>query len=136
MDAALEPTAKALPLNTTDFAQGVSIVSGSRVTFSNAGKYNLAFSLQLYNSTNAIRVVKIWLRKNGVNVEWSAGDVYLGRATETERAIAAWNYFVDVSAGDYFEIAATSDATGVSVLADELSDPKIPSTILTVNQVG
>ena len=96
----------------------------------------MTFSLQLYNSTNATRIVKIWLRKNGADVEWSAGDVYLGRATETERAIAAWNYFVDAGAGDYIEIAARSDLAGVSVLADETSTPKIPSTILTVHQVG
>lgn len=136
VDVTLEPTAKVLPLNTTDFSQGVSVIGGSRVTFSSAGKYNVAFSLQLYNSTNGIRVVKIWLKKNGVDVEWSAGDVYLGKATETERAIAAWNYFVDASAGDYVEIAAKSDLAGVSVLADEASTPKIPSTILTVSQVG
>ena len=135
-DVPLTTTGQALPLNTTDFAQGVSILSGSRITFASAGKYNIAFSLQLYNSTAGIRVVKIWLKKNGVDVEWSAGDIYLGKATETERAIAAWNYFVDARAGDYIEIAARSDAVGVSVLADEASVPKIPSTILTVNQVG
>jgi hypothetical protein len=136
VDVPLTTTATALPLNTTDFAQGVSVVGGSRVTFANAGKYNVAFSAQLVNASNAIRIVKIWLSINGVDVDWSAGDIYLGRVTEAERAITAWNYFVDVSAGDYIEIKARADDTGVTVPTDELSVPKIPSTIVSVNQVG
>lgn len=138
-DVNLTTTAQPLPLTTTDFAQGVSIVSGSRVTFSNAGKYNVAFSLQLLNTSNSRHVVTIWLSKNGQNVAWSAGQIRLGTNTDTERAIAAWNYFVDAAANDYVQIFATADTAtlgDVVVLADENANPQIPSTILTVNQVG
>lgn len=138
-DVLLTTSAQALPLNTTDFASGVSVdpANTTRITFENPGKYNVAFSLQLYNSTNARRVVKIWLSQNGTNVDWSAGDVYLGTSADAERAIVAWNYFVTTtSPGEFVELLALADGAGVSVLADETSTPRIPSTILTVNQVG
>lgn len=138
---ALSTAATALPLNTLDVAQGVSVQSNgtspTRITMANAGVYNIAFSLQLYNSVNARHTVKIWLRKNGVDIDWSAGDVFLGTSVDTERTIAAWNYVAAAAPGDYFELMASSTAaSGVSVLADPISVPRIPSTILTVNQVG
>lgn len=138
-DVALTTTAQALPLDATDFASGVSIdpANPSRVTFDEPGRYNVAFSLQLFNSTNARRVVKIWLSQNGNDADWSAGDVYLGTSIDSERDIAAWNYFVNITtAGEFIELKARADDTGVSVLADEASTPPIASTILTVNQVG
>lgn len=137
--ASVDLTTEARPmiLNTTDFAQGVSIENNSQITLEEAGKYNIAFSLQLENTNNSVQTVKIWLSKNGTDVEWSAGDLFLGKSDDTKRAIAAWNYFVDAAAGDYFEIKATGTAaTGITVLADGSSSPKIPSTIVTVNQVG
>lgn len=81
----------------------------------------------------------IWLSKNGQNVACSAGQMRLETNIDTERAIAAWNYFVDVAANDYIQMFATADtatAGDVVVLADDTASPQIPSTILTVNQVG
>lgn len=138
-DVLLTTSPQALPLDTTDFASGVSIdaSSPSHITFAEPGTYNVAFSLQLSNAANTRRVVKLWLSQNGVNVDWSAGDVYLGTSVDAERAVVAWNYFVNVSSpGEYVELNAVADGTGVSVLADESSSPRIPSTIVTVNQVG
>jgi hypothetical protein len=102
-----------------------------------AGVCNIAFSRHSYNSVNARHTVKIWLRKNGVDIDWAAGDVFLGTSVDTQRTIAAWNYVAAAAPGEYCEFLASSTAaSGVSVLADPLSIPRIPSTILTVNQVG
>jgi hypothetical protein len=132
-------TPYAIPLNVTQFAQGVSVVSDTQITMSGAGKYNIAFSLQLFNSINTRPVVTIWLNKNDSPVTASAGDIYLGTSADTERSVAAWNFFVDAEPGDYFTLMIVTDGTGVSLFGGASANagvPAIPSTILTVNQVG
>ena len=134
-----QDSAYTIPLNVTQFAQGVSVVSDTQITMASAGKYNIAFSLQLLNSVNARPVVTIWLNKNDSPVADSATDVYLGTAVDTERSVAAWNFFVEAEAGDYFSLMIVTNGTGVSVYGGASANPgtpAIPSTILTVNQVG
>ena len=129
----------AIPLNVTQFAQGVSVVSGSQITMANPGKYSIAFSLQLLNSVNTRPVVTIWLNKNDSPVADSATDVYLGTSIDTERSVAAWNFFVDAEAGDFFTLMVLTNGAGVSLYGGPAANPgtpAIPSTILTINQVG
>lgn len=139
-------TATSIPLNTTVFNNGVSIVDSNKITFANAGKYNIAFSVQIYNSANQRRIVSIWLSKNGITSDkWmpeSATDIYIGTAVDTERKVAAWNFFVDAAANDYYVLMVAADGANVSLYGDTsgvtspANIPAIPSTILTVNQVG
>jgi len=69
-------TATLMTLNTTDFANQVSIAS-SKITVAVAGTYNLQFSVQLENSNNAPQDVFIWLKQNGVDIVGSTGKVGL-----------------------------------------------------------
>ena len=138
--------ATAVPLRRTLFAQSVSIVDDTGIRMATAGKYNIAFSLQLYNRANARRTITLWLSKNGVGVgnwmTWTSTDVQLGTAVDTERHVAAWNFFVDASAGDTYTLMVVASGLDVDVLAGSSLNtnpagiPQIPSTILTVNQVG
>lgn len=139
-------TATPIPANVLDFASGVSVVDGYKITFAQSGKYNIAFSSQLRNRANKARIVTIWLSKNGIAegnwVPESATDIYLGSSLETERQVAAWNFFVNASAGDYYSIMIVSNDTDIDLYAESSSNtnpagiPQIPSTILTINQVG
>ena len=138
-------TATPVPLNTTAFANGVSIVDGYKITFANSGKYNISFSSQLLNSANARREVTIWLSKNGVaQANWvaeSSTDIYLGTSVDTERSVAAWNFFVEANASDFYVLMIVADNNNVKIFGDASDNdlanlPQIPSTILTVNQVG
>lgn len=131
----------AVPIRRTLFAQGVSIADSTRITMSDAGIFNIVFSMQMFNTATTRRVVTVWLSKNGFAVPESSGDVYLGTSQDAERAIVAWNYFVDSVPGDFYELVVAADGTsteiyyGPSLNADD-SAPVVPSTILTVNQVG
>ena len=133
----------AIPLRRTLAAQGVSIANSTRITMDDTGVYNIAFSLQLLNSANARRVITVWLSKNGSPVADSSTDIYLGTAVDSERAVAAWNFFVQSQPGDYYELIIATDGTTGAVpqiyAGDSVNSalaPRIPSTILTVNQVG
>ena len=56
-----------MTLNSTSGANGVSVVSGSRITFDHPGTYDIQFSAQLHNTGGggSGRSVDIWLAKNG-----------------------------------------------------------------------
>jgi len=102
---AVANTATKMTLNTTDFANGVSI-SSSEITVANAGIYNLQFSAQFQNTDTAFQDVYIWLRQNGVDIPGSTGFISIpNRHAGTDgHAIVGWNYFLSMAANDHVEI--------------------------------
>lgn len=131
--AAAINTAYAMTFNTTDLSNGVAIGSPtSRIYVDRPNIYNVQFSAQLDKTAGGVGLVWIWLRKNGVNVPDSAGQIRIqGNNAET---LAAWNYLVQLNAGDYIEIMWEVDDTTVQILYDAATavHPAIPSIILTV----
>lgn len=133
--AALTNTAYPMLLNTTAEALGVSVVSGSRVTVASAGTYNLQFSAQLDKTSGATANVKIWLRKNGVDVPDTASTVAIqGTAAET---VPAWNFVLTLAASDYIQFMWSTDdvSAHLSTFPAVAPAPAIPSVIVTVTQV-
>ena len=137
------PTANAENLmifGTTGISNGISIVTNgtalTRITMSNAGLYNIQFSAQLSQTSGGSANSFIWLKKNGANVDNTAGDTRV--AGNGDRIMAAWNYVVSAAAGDYYELAWA--ATDTSVILDYIAAsapvPAVPSVILTVVPVG
>lgn len=137
--------ATAIPLGVTQFASRVSIVDGSKITFAQSGKFNIAFSSQLVKEDNGDDIVSIWLCKgsNGgscANQTWTNTDMVFSGANA--RHVAAWNFFVDAAAGDYYQLLISSAGTTLKtkILSaggqSTPARPEIPGTILTVNQVG
>jgi hypothetical protein len=123
---------QSMTFDTTDISNGVSIVSGSRITLANAGTYNIQFSAQVLADAGADDIA-IWLKKNGTNVSNSAGKLALAN---NEEQIASWNYVANAIANDYYEIAYQT-LNGDAILLYEAASgniPAIPSIILTVTQ--
>jgi hypothetical protein len=139
----LPDTAYPMLLGQADSAnnQGVSITSGSRITFTNSGVYNIAFSAQVTRSQGgSASNITIWLRRNGVDVPDSATDFTL--QANSQRYVAAWNFFAPVTCTtscDYYELmwSAESEYTALVYLPAQTGPvrPAIPSVIMTVNQV-
>jgi hypothetical protein len=141
--AANTTTAYAITFNTTDFSNGVTIASGSRITVADSGIWNLQFSIQFTNTTNASQDVDVWFRVNGANVANSnsrfgfaprkgVGDPY--------HTIAALNYFVSLSATDYVEIMWRPTDIGVQIeqyaAGTSPTRPAVPSAIATISFVS
>ena len=129
--------------NTTDFSNGVTVVSNSRITVANAGLYNLQFSIQLTNTTNSSHDVDIWFRVNGTNVP--ASNSRFGLAPRKSpgdpyHIIAALNYFVSLNATDYVEIMWRTNDVGVYIehypVSASPTRPAIPSAIATMTFVS
>jgi hypothetical protein len=141
--AANTTTAYAVTFNTTDFSNGVTIASNSRITVADAGIWNLQFSIQFTNTTNSSQDVDVWFRVNGTNVVNSnsrfgfaprkgAGDPY--------HTIAAINYFVSLNANDYVEIMWRPTDVGVTIeqyaASASPTRPAVPSAIVTMSFVS
>jgi len=131
--AAVINTAYGITFNTTDLSFGVTIGSPtSRIYIDRPNVYNVQFSAQVDKTAGGVGFVWIWLRKNGVNVPDSSGQIRIqGNNAEL---VVGWNYIIELNSGDYIELMWEVDDTSVILLADPASavHPSVPSIILTV----
>ena len=135
-------TAYPVKFNTTDLTNGVSVVNDgssnpTRVTLANTGIYNIQFSLQLEKTGGSGNMtVDIWIRKKGVDIPSTTGKVVLTGSATASPVIAAWNYVLDLTAGDYVQLMWSTSNTNVEIIAAGATSPHpaIPSSILTVTQ--
>jgi hypothetical protein len=133
-------TARSMSLNTTDITNGVSI-SGSTNPFNtyikvaNAGVYDIQFSAQVDKTDSGTDEIWIWIRKNGTNISDSATSVQL--VGNGAHYVAAWNFFVNAAANDYFQLMWYSPDANVRLHAESAFGvvPGIPSLIVTANRV-
>jgi len=141
--AANTTTAYAVTFNTTDFSNGVTIASNSRITVADAGIWNLQFSIQFKNTSNDGQDVDIWFRKNGTNIANSNSRFHLSQrksAGDPSHLIAAMNFFVSLAASDYVEIMWRTTSTDVSIehfgTSTSPTRPAVPSAIVTMSFVS
>jgi hypothetical protein len=136
-------TAYPITFNTTDYSNGVTLESSSHLKVTYAGLYNIQFSVQLENTTNAPVDIEIWFRKNGTNI--TASNSRFGLAARKNpgdpfHVIAGLNLIVDMQTNDYVELVwRTSDVgAGITAYAAGTSPtrPTIPSIITTMTFVS
>jgi hypothetical protein len=141
--AANTTTAYAVTFNTTDFSNGVTIASNSRITVLDAGIWNCQFSIQFKNTTNDSQDVDIWFRKNGTNIDNSNSRFSMPArksSGDSSHLIAAMNFFPSLSANDYLEIMWRVSDIGVSIehygTSTSPTRPAVPSAIVTMSFVS
>ena len=131
---------RSMSLNTTEISNGVSI-SGSTdpyntyIKFQNPGVYDLQFSAQIEKTLSGnTSIIYIWLRKNGIDLLETNTIVEL---SQNGKAVAAWNWFLNVAPNDYYQIMWAADRTDVQLAAVSipLLGPSIPSVIATVSRI-
>ena len=132
-------TATVMTFNTTDFSNGVVVNDGSKLRVSQAGIYNLQFSVQLQNTDTQLHDVSIWLRQDaagaGTDIAGSTGLVSVPNSHGgiDGHAIVGWNYFVTLDANDFVEIWWSTPSTQVTIQAYAAgTSPTRPSTASVV----
>ena len=139
----LNPVANAansMSFNETAITNGVSL-SGSTSPFNTyiktetAGVYNIQFSAQIDKTDGGEDNIDIWIRKNGTDLIDTATALTLPK--NNNRLVAAWNWFVQSAANDYYQIIWRSADVNMRLLAEASSSahPGIPSVILTANRI-
>ena len=128
--------------NTDPNSSGVSIVSGNRITFANAGVYNLQYSIQFQNTaTTGNDNVDVWIRVNGSDVTQSNSIYWIPyrQAGVNGELIAAINYVLKLNAGDYIQLlwAVSNTTISIASFASQTSPtvPATPGVIVTAAQV-
>lgn len=141
--AANTTTAYAITLSSTTASNGVTLVSGSQVTFGYSGYYNIQFSIQLSNSTNAPQDVDIWFRKNGLDIANSNSRFGLAARKSVGdpfHLIGTVNLVESFNAGDYVQLYWRTSDVGAYIeyyaAPSTPTRPAIPSVILTATFVS
>lgn len=141
--AANTTTAYAITFDTTDFNNGVTLSNSSRLNVSQAGIYNIQFSIQFKNTTNDTQDVDVWFKKNGTNIDKSNSRFGLGprkSSGDPTHMISAMNFFVSMETNDYVEIMWRPSDVGIGIehyaTSTTPTRPAIPSVIATMTFVS
>ena len=113
-------TANILTLNTNDFPDGISLVSGSQIKVAHAGIYEFTFSIQLQSNSTSTELVDIWFRKNGVDMAGSNSQFSLPArksAGISSSLIAVTPFLLPLAANDYVQIMWRVSDVSVTVQA-------------------
>jgi hypothetical protein len=134
-------TAYVVAIGQTAEANGVSIVSGNRITFAHAGTYEIEYSLQFHNVDTQGSDVNVWFRKNGSDIADSNSRFTIpSKQDNNGYLIAVTPYLVTVAAGDYVQIvwsAEDNTTTKIETLAAGTTPtvPRTPGVIVLVSPV-
>lgn len=116
----------------------VSLQSGStsRVTVDKGGVYNFQYSGQMTSASASAKTMYIWIRRNGTNIGYSTRGYTL--ANNNSLFAIAWNFNIDMQAGDYIELIAAVDDTDLHLHTQTAvgSIPSMASGVLTVNYIS
>lgn len=130
--------ATAVTFNTDLTGTGISVVASTQITFTAAGTYMLAPSIQFKNTDSNDHDVTVWFRKNGTNIANSATIVNVPKAADGGASIFSLSFFDTVTAGQYIEImwlpeniAVTVDAAVAGAIA-----PAIPSILCPAMRIA
>jgi len=112
------PVANAINIVTfsnTGLSQGITLVSGTRLTVSKTANYTITSIIQYDKTAGGSASIDIWLRKNGVDV----GNSNINTTITANGAAntAASNYTLAMNAGDYLELVWQGSSTGAELLA-------------------
>jgi hypothetical protein len=131
-------TAYAVTYDTTDFPNGITVTSGSRITFADTGIYNITYSIQFENDNNSTEYIDIWLRYKGTDIAGTNSRFSMPprkSISVPSTLIAVTPIMVDVEAdGDYIQIMWHPSDLGVTiehynaVTASPGVTPAIPAT--------
>lgn len=142
--AAAIDQAYAITYDQSDFLDGVTLSSGSRLTVPTEGVYTVTYSLQFKNTTNDVQDIDIWIRKNGIDIPDTNSQFSISARKSTgnpSHLIVTTPIMVELAANDYIQLMWHVTNTGVSlehfpaVAYSAGVTPAIPATPSAIVQV-
>lgn len=141
--AANTTTAYPITFNTTDYSNGVTLSNSSRLNVADSGIYNVQFSVELTNFSNASEDIDIWFRKNGTNI--TASNSRFGLAPRKSvgdpfHTVGSLNFFCSLEANDYIEFVFRTSSVDARIehypVDTNPTRPSTPSIIATMSFVS
>ena len=123
-------------VNNVESEVGVIVQDGSKIVVPYTGVYNFEFSAQVVKSTGSAGEAFFWPRINGIDVPGSNTRVDVKGSNAAD--VAAWNFMLDMNAGDFFQLIWAGNDTNILLEHDDTPTvgPAVPSVILTVDMVS
>jgi hypothetical protein len=143
-NAAAIDVAYAVTYTQSDFLDGITLSSGSRLTVPTEGIYTVTFSLQFKNTTNDAQDIDVWIRKNGVDIPDTNSRFSIPARKSTgnpSHLITTTPVMIQLASNDYTEVMWRVSNTGVNmehfpaVTAVPGTTPAIPATPSAIVQV-
>ena len=139
LTASVQNTPYSMSFSTTDFSNGITIGGPIRnqIQIANNGIYDIQFSAQIDKTSGTTVSGYIWLAKNGTDVPDSNTQITLAGGSN-DAQVAAWNFYVSASDGDYYELryGATLTNFRIHYNTSVTVGPSVPSVILTVGRIA
>lgn len=136
-------TAYLVTFDQADYLNGCTNDGTNGIHVQQAGIYNYQFSVQWANPDTQIHTTYIWLRINGVDVPGTGSkfDVPSKHGTSDGYLIAACNFYVQLTAGQYVEMWTAADSTqpymeAYAAQTSPFAMPSIPSVVATLSFVS
>ena len=117
-------------------SNGIRVVDHTKITVSVGGVYNFQYSSAVTSSDFSVKTVWVWIVRNGVPVGYSTNAYTIsGAGTAT---IIAWNFNIDLDAGEYIELYWGADNTNVAISTTAPAVPHtgIPANVVAVNFIA
>lgn len=135
--------ATAVKLENTGFSAGISITNNgsgnpTRITFTAAGTYMIAPSIQFKNTDTNDHDGTVWFRKNGTDIANSATITSIPKAADGGAGFFQIVFYEQVTAGQYIEIMWLPENAAVTLeyIAAGAIAPAIPSVILVAERIA
>lgn len=132
--------------NTVGPSNNISVANNgsgnpTRITFANAGLYNVSINLQIDNSDSSDHTLRIWQRINGTDVVGSGSIISVPKAADGGTDIFELNTLVQMTAGQYLETMYAVANVAVTLRFDAATaspyvSPSVPSAIFIATQVN
>ena len=140
--AAAANTEYQVTYDTTDFSNGVVFTNSSRIQVKSYGIYNFQTSIQFTNSDSQAHAVSVWFKKNGTAIVNSNSDISVpsSHGGTAGRYLFVVNFFFELQANDYIEMAWSAENTTVSLqyIAAQTTPtrPATPAVVATMQYVA
>jgi hypothetical protein len=136
-------TATEITFDTNDFLSACTNDGTNGIGVEVSGLYNYQFSVQWRNTSSQIHDAWIWLRINSTDVAGTGSQfsIVSRHGGVDGHAIAAANFYVQLTAGDFVKMFAAVDNTAVSMeayaaITSPFAMPSIPSVVATLSFVS
>jgi hypothetical protein len=107
--------ANLVTMNRTSFSQGVSLVDGSKVTFTNAGTYLYSFLGQFAFTGGASNYnITVWIAKNGT-IEANSAFTFTTTSAQASQILGNVKDIITLNAGDFLQFYWWSPAAGMAL---------------------
>lgn len=129
-------TAFPVVFNSTYLNNAVSVVNNSEITVTVGGVYNIQYSGQLLTTSGSAKTFFVWIRRNGVNIGYSARGYTLD--TNNHLDDISWSFNIDLDVGENVQIMVAKTAIGIQLEAQAASAPypAVPSSVVSVNFIA